>query len=114
MHQSNTSKKALLLDDFCDDIEIYDSNIESPNFPNIDMELLSYKNNTIQLKNNEKRNDFDAIGWWIANRKLFPRLFKIYLNISSIQPTSSSSERCFSTTGSIKTARRAKVRRLMI
>lgn len=91
-------------DEFCDDI-----NPSHPNDStlNEETEMSNYLNYKISCTPNLSIKNFDLVGWWITNRKSFPRLFTIFIRISSVQGTSSSSERCFSATGSIKTARRA-------
>lgn len=49
----------------------------------------------------------DLRAWWFENRKQFPHLFKLFLNISCIPASSAPAERTFSTAGAIITDRRS-------
>lgn len=52
---------------------------------------------------------FDLNKWWFDKKEKFPTLFKIFVRNSAVPATSASSERSFSTTGQIITARRASI-----
>lgn len=49
----------------------------------------------------------DLRAWWFENRKQFPHLFKLFLNISCIPASSAPAQRTFSTAGAIITDRRS-------
>lgn len=97
-----------LIDEFCDEIEILHGNNEFS--LNTETEMINYLNYRMRSSPNQNIDNFDLIGWWVTNKISFPRLFAIFLRLSSIQASSASSERCFSYTGSIKSARRANLK----
>lgn len=98
-----------IIDEFCDDAQLFDVTTDDSSL-NADTELTNYLNYRVRLSPNQNMDNFDHICWWISNKKSFPRLFAIFLRLSAIQATSASSERCFSNTGSIKTAKRASLK----
>lgn len=53
--------------------------------------------------------EFDLLGWWFANRYTFPNLFRLFLSRAGITASSAPSERRFSETEIIITARRASL-----
>lgn len=53
--------------------------------------------------------EFDLVGWWLINRHTFPNLFHLFLSLAGITASSSPSERSFSETGIIITARRSSL-----
>lgn len=53
--------------------------------------------------------DFDLCGWWHQNRNSFPKLFRLFKSKAGITASSAPSERKFSETGIIITARRANL-----
>lgn len=52
---------------------------------------------------------FKLVEWWFEHRLIFPKLFKLFLKISSITSTSTPSERSFSTTGNTVTNKRSSL-----
>lgn len=103
------NREQSLIDEFCDETQPFDVMTDNSSL-NADTEIINYLNFRVHSSPNQNIDNFDLIGWWISNKKSFPRLFKIFLRISSIQSSSGSSERCFSATGSIKTAKRANLK----
>lgn len=55
----------------------------------------------IQVQKCTSFKDFDLKDWWIQHSNRFPKLFKLFMKISSIPATSTPSERAFSTAGFI-------------
>lgn len=53
--------------------------------------------------------EFDLLGWWFGNRNSFPTLFRYFISLAGISASSSPSERKFSETGIILTARRSSL-----
>lgn len=53
--------------------------------------------------------DFDLCAWWHKNRYTFPNLYRLFLSKAGIAASSTSSERKFSETGIIISARRANL-----
>lgn len=53
--------------------------------------------------------DFDLVEWWFGNRYTYPNLFRYFISLAGICAASSPSERSFSETGVIITARRANL-----
>lgn len=53
--------------------------------------------------------DFDLCRWWHRNQQYFPNLFRLFLSNASITASSAPSERKFSETGIIITARRSNL-----
>lgn len=53
--------------------------------------------------------EFDLLGWRFGNRHTFPNVFRLFLEIAGFSASSSSSERAFSETGIIITARRSSL-----
>lgn len=51
----------------------------------------------------------DLVKWWHENRHVYPKLFRLFLSKSGIMASSAPSERSFSTTGIIISARRASL-----
>lgn len=53
-------------------------------------------------------NDSVALAqWWYNHREVFPKLFRLFMRVSSIPASSAQSERCFSITGQIISSRRS-------
>lgn len=53
--------------------------------------------------------EFNLLEWWFKNRHTFPNVFRLFLSLAGITASSSPSERSFSSTGIIITARRASL-----
>lgn len=101
-----------LFSEFCDEIQPLPQNNDL-SF-NVESEMRNYLNFQTRPQPNQNIDNFDITAWWIMNRTSFPRLFAIFLRISSVQGTSASIERCFSGTGSIKTEKRARLKSLYV
>lgn len=96
-----------ILDEFCD--EMQPSIQIDANLIDAKTEMANYLNLIISSPAIENKDSFDLIDWWKTNRTSLPRLFRLFFRISSIQATSASSERCFSNTGFIKSAKRSSL-----
>lgn len=53
--------------------------------------------------------EFDLLGWWFGNRNVYPNLFRYFVSLAGVTASSAPSERSFSETGVIITARRASL-----
>lgn len=109
-------------------VEDIESNIESSfNISNSSIDCLSI-NEFIDIENNTQNTpsefdeyvqmhvqncvsfrEFDLNGWWIQHKNRLPKLFKMFMGISSIPATSTSSERAFSTAGYIINDKRNRI-----
>ncbi|GMF37947.1 unnamed protein product [Phytophthora fragariaefolia] len=57
----------------------------------------------------QKTEDFDTLAWWSVNRATYPNISKLARKWLSAVATSVSSERAFSTSGNIVTAKRSSL-----
>lgn len=51
----------------------------------------------------------DVLKWWVEHASTYPRLFRMFQKLSCIPGSSASSERTFSTSGSIVTEKRSSI-----
>lgn len=101
--QSTANVNQSILDDFMGTMDFETS---SPSVNNRMKEFQDYLNAKIAPMDPFK---FDLLAWWFGNRNVYPNLFKYFISIAGISASSSPSERAFSETGIILTARRASM-----
>lgn len=70
------------------------------------IELRNYLGAIVQIMN---PFEIDLVKWWHENRQMYPKMFRLFLSKAGIMASSAPSERCFSATGIIISARRANL-----
>lgn len=82
--------------------------VPSNKFMSFDSEILN-ESEIDKYTNHPVTAEIDATLWWMTNRQMYPKLFKLFKKISSIPATTGSSERDFSLAGNIVTDKRCMI-----